>query len=139
MLAQAHGLPFWYPLIALPPSIVLKSPVDVTAAAIYATELALWIGIMLAGFLFALRDIFHARMGSEQDQGEPRIYDNSPESEVATRDALGMDVSPHQASKTEAVYHRSVFAGIRKRLPVKLAHRLEERQRVGVDSNAACP
>jgi hypothetical protein len=40
---------------------VLLSSVDVQAAAIYATELALWVGVMLAGIVFNFREWIVAR------------------------------------------------------------------------------
>lgn len=117
---------------------MLKSPVDATAAAIYATELALWIGIMLAGVIFALRDTIQARDEPQQPQSEAQVIRNdSHQSEVTTPTALGLDTSLHQTPILEEPYHRSAFASIRKRLPKKLAHRLEERRRLEVDSQGA--
>jgi hypothetical protein len=93
---------------------------------------------MLAGVIFALRDTIHARDEPQQQPSETQVICDDPlQSEVSTSAALGLNLSLHQTPMLEDSYHRSVFASIRKRLPRKLAHQLQERQRGGVDSHEA--
>ena len=91
---------------------------------------------MLAGVIFALRDTIHARDEPQQQPSETQVICDDPlQSEVSTSAALGLNLALHQPPMLEDSYHRSVFASIRKRLPRKLAHQLQERQRGGVDSH----
>lgn len=51
----------------------ILNPVDVQGAAIYATELALWIGIMLCGVAFNLREWLGWRQPSQDEAASEEV------------------------------------------------------------------
>lgn len=60
-------------------AVTIKSPADQIAAGIYASELGLWIGIMIAGLLFHAKNYIRSRRQQQINQTTIEIHSNEDE------------------------------------------------------------
>lgn len=83
-------------------SVTIRSPADRVAAAIYASELVLWIGILIAGLAFNFRTYVHVTLSHHHDipavQPDGQQTPQDPEPEEALQGAEHRPESVHSVS-----------------------------------------
>ena len=116
--------------------VVLRSPVDKVALGIYASELALWVGIMIAGLVYnvpkAMTRRFRSMTGTTTTQvaDETRIHgETQPEAEVQGEEEVEVNLEEEQSDRM------SVFSSIRAERRILPRFRLRDRARTRTMAN----
>jgi hypothetical protein len=92
---------------------VIVRPIDVEGSAIYAVELALWIGIMWLGVVYNLREWFKSRRAmSTTDAPAPEATTSTPEDLELTENGRSLERLSTSSSSASSVFQT---VGLRKR------------------------
>lgn len=94
-------------------SVVIVKPVDIEGSAIYAVELALWIGIMWLGVVYNLREWVTKKRGfSGEENGEPTEEALGPGDHALTESSMAIERTTSNGSSASSVFQT---VGLRKR------------------------